>query len=420
MVARASHPELWMLALLPLLLLFTRQLAQGIPSAWLKLSAATAISMLLQIPTTICILIICGLYLVLMTKANARQLAQFAASALLAAGMILFFLVPAQYYRQFLIGFNDDYVHTIWVMRHVMLSDFMNKPYLMFNLSLTVLFLLLAGIKILRAKNKITDDFVRKESLVIMVCVGAALFLLSGLSQPLWNLIRAFGIPGTPWRIQAFLGAAIVYFIAIYAHYLISEKRRKTWQGDYITLFLFILFISMPLNKQHTAQQAKAMVDYVDAQLNHFREFHTKWTVYEHYRARTILDLHQNHPERPLAEFTEGSGTVNATWKNDSIFIEADSKTDAFITLEHFYYPSWQAYDATGNSVTLKPNEVTGRMMLEIPAGDHKITITHKPYASTTLLQWCRPLSFVALLLWLVLFIRQCRAARGANAAHSA
>lgn len=400
MVSRSSYPELWLLALLPLFMLCVQQLAAQKKGAmgWLALTIAACL--FTQVPTTLNMLFLGGIYIVLIRGRDWKTSLRYALSTLWAGVMAAIYLIPGVYYKQFLSDTMDFTLQNMWVARHMTLADFSERTWLMANFGLTILLLLTLAIKL---RGKIADLLIKKEAAVMFACAAIALFMLTPYSLPLWEWWRATGIPGLPWRMQAFIALACVYFTALYMRWL-GEKRLKTWKGDYAAAMLFMIMLCIPLNSMYSSEQKEVVARSLDARLIAFEEHFPKWTTAKSRMPETIVALNESGKDRPLAAISSGGGDIEkAAWEEGSFLLDVILKRKSTLTLQHYYYPIWQVMDA-GKAVEITPDH-EGKITMTLEAGEHHVTTTRAIYQGTPLLEWCRQISLAAFLLWVGWFI---------------
>jgi hypothetical protein len=411
-ISRSSFPETWLMAWLPLLLLFTRRLVLGQSGATLRLAFIMAVCLLTQVPTTINTLLICGIYVLLMAWGKWVVYLRLGLSTIFAVLITAFYFAPAMYYAKFFMDMSDGHLKAVWVNRHMMLDDFFDKGFLLLNLCVVVLITVFIVTKFLHKKNKIVDVFINKEIQVVAFCSLLAFLLLLPVGIPFWDSLRMLGIPAFAWRMQAFISLACVYLIAVYMRYLVTEKQQKTWRFDYAVFLAFLYFLSITLYPLYTDDDAKDRNILLQGKIHHFEDFFPKWITEDYKDTRKLMERYQSKKgDEPLVFIASGKGKISdAVWSNGEIHFSARSDKPVTVVADHYYFPIWKAKDAAGIDIITEPDKNSGRLGLSLPAGEHRVTIYPEIYKGNLLLEWCRQISFAALLIWLGLYWRFRRA----------
>jgi hypothetical protein len=329
----------------------------------------------------------------------------YGVSVALALIAVLFYIAPAQHYQQFLSKMMSSTLETVWVCRHMLLEDVMQRPWAVLGFSLTLLCFFTFGIFSIYRRARITDMMARREAYAMMACGIVAFFMLMPVSAPIWDLWRATGAPGMPWRMQYGVGLALIALIAIYTQWLENKSKQKTLSGDVGISVMFLIFLSFGYGTNITKESKLVMERLIAAKIIVFDEHFSKWTNEAHHVPEAITELHEKHPNRPLASLPRADGVViTANKKAGGLVIDVQLNKPSALHIEQFYFPIWRATDDKGNTLKIEPIDGSGRMSVQLDKGHHRIQLTREIYSGTWLLSWCRQLSAAAwifMLIWL-------------------
>jgi hypothetical protein len=104
-------------------------------------------------------------------------------------------------------------------------------------------------------------------------------------------------------------------------------------------------------------------------------EYRTRWTDKEHFSAKRILLREKKLPAPAQIVKGKGSVTVNGST------LDIRATTDLTLRLDHFYFPGWYA-----DGMTLYPEDGSGQILLDVPAGNHRLTPHYSIWLANTLL----------------------------------
>lgn len=403
MYFRGAYAEIWVMALLPLIFLYVRRLALG-GRVLLLLTLVTALSWLTHVPATIAAILFGGVYVLMMTGRRWQPKLQYGAAMLWAVLLAAFYLVPGQYYEQFLA--RVQLVNGIygWANGFFSLAYFLmpglERP--VAAAILTMLWLLAAAWPVIRKRAQIDVPFVRKEVLAWAALGALGVFMLLPVSLPLYLLMGPLAKVVFPWRMQIMLVLAIAYMLAVRMQWLYAPGRRQTWKIDFALVIVFlwglahILVVSYPETGRMLNMRLRS------AQIIFSDEYRSKWTDEEYWKYPYLQSRHDNRATLDNAFIISGQGVVDVRrWRWDGIELHTRSDRGITIRLNQVYFPVWQAMLDGKASLAIEPEDGTGQMLLAVPEGDHDIVLTYSVLNGAPVLaisQWISALALAGML----------------------
>lgn len=399
-----SYTELWLIALLPLMLIGIRRILQrgrgGIPG----LAALLALGLLCYPPGVVATGIAAGVYALVM-RGGVKSLLYLAAAAVLGSGIAAFYLLPAFYYHDLTQPLLTDSPSYGWAHRHPRLDDLASmRLMILAGSGLTVLALIGLGVALWRGRARIDDDFSRQETLAWLGIAGVALFLFLPVSQPLYALLGPFGKAALPWRMQILFIPALAFTASVAMQWVV--RRRASWKMDAALLLGLLMLLSYAV-----AIEWQSPDDIFSQQMRHVRATHRSFTVWEdqalHPPGEGLRRLEEkNRP--PQLERVAGEGEAKLLqfdWRG--IVIIAETVTPLSLRFDHYYFPIWRVHSDPPADVRLWPELETGRMRLDLPPGNHTVTVYYDVYGGGSLPVRLSPwISFLALLAVTLLRLR--------------
>lgn len=408
MVFHASYTELWLMSLLPLLLIAARRLirrgAQAIPF----LAVSLALCILCYLPGMLAVGIGLGIYVLVAADRKATSLLHLAASALLAAGLVAFFVLPALHYHTFIQTpapsahkFLFDYAH-----RHPHLDDFTTglRTKVLLNAALTVLALCALATILRRGRARVRDRFALREAAAWLTAAAAGLFLFLPVSEPLYGFLGPLRQIAYPWRMQTLFLPALPFAAALCMQWLASDKQRKTWKMDLSLLLAVLVMLSYFVTAEWIPDRLPLMHAQQTGKI--INASNSLWIDEERANQLHSLSRLQEGNKPPAMVIVKGKGDVTLPrfgW--DGIAVRADLATGAVVRLDHRYFPVWHVSTEPPVDAALAPEAGSGLMLLTLPAGSYTATIYRNVYESPSLpvrfAPWISLLSLLAaVLLW--------------------
>ena len=374
MFFRSAYAEAWSIAFLPLLFKYARRLARGERAA-VPMAASAALMFLSHVPCAIIGTGMAGLYLLIMKW---RALWRYALGVSWGALIAAFYLVPAFYYLRFVDSAHMNNPEHAWPNRHLSIDNILifNQWSVIVTIAIAVAFFLIVSALVNSRRAKITDHFVQREITAWNILFAAALILLTPISTWIYDLVRPISQAVFPWRMQIIFCLSTVYLAAALMQWLASDRQMKTWKADYAMLILALFFISGPtISVRHpdfeTYRDKILTIKWMTQP-----EYRPHWIEPDYFNYRSIMMRAQKRP--PLINIIRGSGTAQMeSWGWRGIRIKTDSRVPITVKLDHLYFPVWQAINENGGTVDIHPENKTGLITFDLPAGQHRTTLSY-------------------------------------------
>ena len=221
-------------------------------------------------------------------------------------------------------------------------------------------------------------------------------------STPIWQALPALKFVQFPWR---FLTLSTLSFSFISGSIVIFIKNKKF---AYLIICLLIGGL-LVFNWNYFKPEKGKLGPLTDEQKFRDAAWELQQTagIYD-YLPKDAIQAPQE-PREYLAEIIEGEGTVTdasegTNWAKFKAKIESDS---AKLRIGIFKFPKWRAFvDGEAVNPYVDKNEVWGRMYLDIPKGDHLISLklSNTPVRTIT--------NTVSLVVWILLLKHLIRSPR--------
>jgi|GEM_PF-2233367 len=382
MYFRVGYAELWCMVFLPLVFKYIRRIAMKDATSVMPLALSIGLAFLAHGPSTVIALLFGGVYVLMMTGMTHLPKIYYGISAFWGIALAAFYLVPAWYYQKFLAmsaskeklveGFSG------WANGYIsldMLSGLLARPIEAFGLTVLCLF----GISylLLIHSPRVGDGFVRREIVAWTVMSILVLCLIFPVSAPFYALMGGVSKFIFPWRMQMIVMMGFTYVIAVWVQWFYAPRDHRRWKMAYGVAALVILTIGFALVDDDQSLSPDAPRMRISKVIN-THEYRSQWIDPYHWRKRSIFLRHDRRDSIPKAELVSGQGDISVTnWRSEGIELQTQSDEPISIRLDHNYFPSWQANLDKQRVIPIRPENKTGQMLLDIPAGNHSITITH-------------------------------------------
>lgn len=401
MFFRSAYAEIWCIAWLPLLFKYTRRLAQGEgENTVIALAGVCALMFLSHVPCAMVGLIASSVYLAVMTRKDWQPKIRYAVSVGWGIALAAFYLFPAAYYRQFITPDSAIRSAHMWVNHYLTMENLSGQTRVVITIGISVLTLSVVACYMMRRRERIADPFIRREIGAWVAVFVAGLFLLLPISAPFYAVIGPLKEVIFPWRMQGMFVVAAGFLLAVWLQYYVSERRMKTWKGDFSLLLFLLLLISFFLFSMRDASYQETGDKILASHQGELQEYRTKWTDRAHYTQDYVFSRYDLLHSIPQAEILSGRGTIEIEhWGWDGIRLHVQSQTGMQVRLTQQYFPVWGV--DTGDA-ELHPETDSGLMFLDIPRGEQPIVLQASvARANPGLVHGATWLSVLAGLFWL-------------------
>lgn len=339
-----------------------------------------------------------------------RATAHLAVAVVLGIGLAGVYLLPALWVQRYDV-YNLTFFHYWHHYGNWFLFDNLPEPDLESGNRLTVLMsanLAATGLVALAIWRQGQGAW--RTALPWLAGVLLVLFMVTPLSQPVWELLRFLQQVQFPWRIMitADLAVACLIVIALAG----AARAADRWQAPLLAMAALVLVVAGVLNwraftnftwfvhyygTNELQSDAEALKVGTDTP-----EYSPMWMRFNQDRQVAYAK------DRAQAEVIAGQGAVQVTgWAARDIGLVLDLQTAADVQIRQVYVPWWRARSVDGSrEYTLTPAPVSGYLILHAPAGRHTLSVSLPPLPIERQGQWLS-LAAVALLLLTYLRVRR-------------
>jgi len=410
MLYRGAYTELWAMVWMPLVFKYTRRVVKGENDiAWLAM--AFGLTLLSNVPCAFIVALASGLYVLMMTHKSWNPKFAYACGMLWGGVLAAFYLLPGLYYRQFMAPFDKQ---SAAKGAHIIPNGFMDM-FAVHWIGRIVIFLCLvmAVTAILSAyvthnRSRIPDIFIRREAVAWAAVFAVCLFLLFPISAPFYDHLGPLAAIVFPWRMQMIFMCCAVFMAAVWMQWLAKPRQRSHMNADMI-IFCSLLFLISFLELVDYSKSTELFDNAVAVRFIAEPEYRTQWADSNHFGPQYLMDRFvSKNREKSVVISGKGQAYIRH-WAWDGIELHTESNAPFVVRLDHNYFPLWKAQTDMHELVTLRPEEQTGQMLLDIPAGEHNILLTYSVLNGSPYLVIANVLSAMAWLAIVAVYMRRKR-----------
>ena len=329
-------------------------------------------------PTAYQFMLAFGLYVVVLSviRREWKGLLSVGAAVLIAVGLSAVYLVSAALEQNLI---RHEYISETWPYHktYVFVHDLFNYEFhrsffhaidLMWITG--TLIIVVSGIILVMKRRALNLSSSLRQRIALWLILGAATsFMMTRASMPLGKLIPKIDIGVFTWRMLSITTLVIALLAGAFAQAAVTaarENRRSerllfgSFAGCIVVgAFLFsAVWVVGPI----------AGYDVFVPQQEHFNGATIPATA-------PAIDPEELPDDIPQAELSEENGEVSVEeWKPQHRVIRADLTDDDVLLIRTFNFPGWTAL-ADGHRVPITTSEELGDMEIELPAGNHQVTL---------------------------------------------
>ncbi|MBN1993511.1 MAG: hypothetical protein JW953_12495 [Anaerolineae bacterium] len=261
------------------------------------------------------------------------------------------------------------------------------NPYVPLTLGVVTLILalfgLLTGLWLLIKKRAIAPGASPVCFILFFALVAAAgIFLTLPLSRPVWETLTILQVAEFPWRLLSLANLGLAFLAGAALLLLPSQVRRL---GVAVCVAIQIVAVAPLLYPVIPFAQygQPTLADQVDYER---RSQSVGTTTVSEYLPQTVSQAPTTSPlleaflagqnPRRLDYASLPAGTKAILLKQNAIthIYRLNGPKDFTLRFFHFYYPGWQAW-INDRPVNITPEPGTGLMLIDLPAGQHTLTV---------------------------------------------
>jgi hypothetical protein len=338
-----------------------------------------------------------------LTQRSCRPLARGAAGVVLGFGLAAFYLVPAAYEQRW-VNIGQALSSGLLPSQNFLYTAIDDPEHTFFNWiasTIAIAIIVITGIAAVAAHRGNARDGARPadrrrwRSLLLLACVATALMLRP--SSFLWQILPKLRFVQFPWRWMSILAVPFAYFVAAAAR----GRFRWVWVAGVATALMGtgVFLVRQTWWDADDIPAIRAAI----AQ----GEGYDGTDEYD-----PLGDDHYNLPAKaprlcvlPLADAPAGRAEPKVyfdRWTAEERDIQVSSAEALRLAVRLVNYPAWRA-EVNGRVVTPEPAGDSGQMILDIPAGESRVTVRFLRTPDRTLGGMLSLLGLFAVLLLLLL-----------------
>ncbi len=398
---RTALAELWAFAWMPLILYFTQKVSKG--NKWAAAGLAISYALLIgtHLPTTLMFsLIPVGYVLAIADRGQKKARLLFvAASMTLGIGLSAIFLYPAMTTQSFVFLDRMEIAYFSY-QNWFLFSKFDNWPDDKMRWLLLVADLaLIAGCAYAVTRRISNDKLIKNNAAFWLAVATASLLMMTEVSAPIWSIVTPLQKLQFPWRFNVIL----VLAVTVLAGLAISSVQKSRADITAIMIVaLFAVFSWIPAAAWGSASYFMPTQDPDDVQFRRKEvdekrerpEYRPRWSqsmetlewetsnqgnwVFLEKEFDSLLQRNNAAGKDPSrVQLVDGTGQSEIlSWRSRNILLHTSSPAGMKVRILQFYYPGWQAkMTDTLESLDLRPSEPDGLLTLDVPAGEHNVSV---------------------------------------------
>ena len=229
----------------------------------------------------------------------------------------------------------------------------------------------------------------RSLSIYAAFSIAFAWFLMTPISQPIWELLPTLQKVQFPWRVAVMLDVATAMLCGLAAHYFMNSK--MSWRWVALLSGLVVLASSYLMETESRGllfdrfrpPQLNVDRDWQIAYRRDTPEYYPQWVPLRTLREQQDFARLQN---QPLISYSTPSGSAVATRTAPTRWVIRTSfRRKTVVTLHQFYYPAWTVKSEAGKELPTFPSRETGLLQFTAPAGQKSLLVSLKRLPSERL-----------------------------------
>jgi hypothetical protein len=264
--------------------------------------------------------------------------------------------------------------------------------FFIFFFCILIFLFLIHTIKLLHVRT--LEDIKAVNKFFLGTAIGS-IFLLFGISTFIWEAIPFFKYIQFPSRWLNITAFAVAFLSAV--TFLVVDtvyKTKKRHNLFIILLFLICLLLDYKyINSAHMFTKEKLEpVKSANWNLEHLPEWVNVEKIFQKDLDNKIL-------------ITKGEGKTDIIkWESAKRVIKITSKTPLSLRIRTFNFPGWKAY-VDGGEKEIKTEEGAGAMLIDVPEGEHTLTLQFK---DTTIRYYSKIISVFSFFIMVFLSLFDC------------
>lgn len=389
---RFALAELWAFVWMPLVLYYSRKIAEG--SLWASGGLALSYSLLFMthLPTTVVFAAIPMIYVLLQSR-RPRNLGCFACSVIGALGLSAIYLIPAllsqryismdvmwqgelSFERNFLFSGNHSIVDQFLAFllgRSSSINDLLSCATLLCAvLSVCITYVVWTA-----------SNFQEKKQVYFWLAVVAfSIFMMLPASRFIWGVVEPLQKIQFPWRFSCVLTLATCAGLCLCVgtareFFVVSGRNLLVCCLGYLAfVFLFIPVLRAVIfpDVRSAVAVREAVGKDVEAQVDR-PEYRPRWVHAELY---VSLARGEYPDEKVGADLLVDAGRA-LCWRPREVVFETAADRGIRAVVKRFYYPGWIGILGSGGKLEVVPTVPEGLVSVWVPRGNNSVHLTLRP-----------------------------------------
>jgi len=406
---RLALAEFWAFAWMPLILYAVTEIVSGSKTGSLKLAVGYSLLIMTHLSTTLIFSPLPLLYAWVLSDRDKKLKVAFNVLSSMIFGLCLsaIYLLPVLMTQDHVVlsrmTEGRGSYHQGFLLSGETLQPLPWQGYWKFLSSSTLFTLMVSAIFILPSwlsQNSLT----RRIGIFWCSISVIAVFMMYPWSEPLWRMLPTLQKIQFPWRFNMILSVAASASIVIGLYALKNEASRYE---RIARVFIFSIVIALAIIAGNLfLERASRQLDPEDlAIIVHSQQFNEgaseylpRWVPDEMVALIIAKEMQQSIPRIQIAE-GDGNAQIRK-WQSRHIEISVQTQEKILLEVGQFFYPGWTAKAAAGDaSYSLSPSG-HGTLEIQIPEGEHLISITLDAGREEVIGRWVSLVSLMGLIIW--------------------
>ncbi len=219
------------------------------------------------------------------------------------------------------------------------------------------------------------------ENHMWIMCAGGALFFMSALSLPLWNILPVIERIQFPWRLFMVTELALAYMTA---RYLLYREKFPSFKASFLlAMALCIYGVAMMqvvafslLKKTHTVAEAELII--------------ARGEYFDCYVPRNVTLTYPEILSTPaypkVMLLSDPARPIDIEKMPHGFRFRIEEASPGTVKIRQFAFPTWEARIAETDTVlTIRAVPDSGEMLIDYPGGAGTVELRHRPLAGERL-----------------------------------
>ena len=382
---RGAELELWSFVAVPLIMWSVQAILRGKQWGFVGLVASYALLILSHLPITVAFSLV-PILLAFFLSDSEKWRATFITGGALAsgAGLVAIYLLPAMLDQSMVHVEHhlDPYFSYVnwWLFKRAPLLDFKTRV-----LVLTSSTLFFAAAMWWCSRRLLQEQPSRRREAAFHAGIALMSYLMmTQVTYPIWRYVRPLQYLPFPTRFNVVLGASTAALAAI-AFPALRHASRAILVVCGMIVLVWIGSDSWAAATGYSVWRRvpKERVQTQDRAIELLRDYPLTWPATSNLRNHELHNFEHFLAQHPPKELRiadaagQSVGTVSiADWHAREIQLRVQTRQDAILHINHFYYPGWKAnIEGSGQELSVQ-HDADGLLQIAAPLGTYTIKLS--------------------------------------------